>query len=212
MKDVIVPTNTLIPTVVEQTNKGERAYDIYSRLLKDRIIFLGDEVTETTANLICAQLLFLESEDPNKDIYLYINSPGGSVHDGLAIEDTMNFIQPDVCTLCMGMAASMGAFLLSAGASGKRFILPTATVMVHEAAAGTQGKVHDMEASFEHTKYLNKLLMERMYGRLNPAYKEKVSIDDFKQMAKVDTWLNAEQALEMGLVDRVITTRDDFNK
>ena len=212
MKDVIVPTNTLIPTVVEQTNKGERAYDISSRLLKDRIIFLGDEVTETTANLICAQLLFLESEDPTKDIYLYINSPGGSVHDGLAIEDTMNFIQPDVCTLCMGMAASMGAFLLSAGASGKRFILPTATVMVHEAAAGTQGKVHDMEASFDHTKYLNKLLMERMYGRLNPAYKEKVSLDDFKQMAKVDTWLNAEQALEMGLVDRVITTRDDFNK
>lgn len=209
MKDVIVPTNTLIPTVVEQTNKGERAYDIYSRLLKDRIIFLGDEVTKTTANLICAQLLFLESEDPTKDIYLYINSPGGSVHDGLAIEDTMNFIQPDVCTLCMGMAASMGAFLLSAGASGKRFILPTATVMVHEAAAGTQGKVHDMEASFEHTKYLNKLLMERMYGRLNPAYKEKVSLDDFKQMAKVDTWLNAEQALEMGLVDKIITKREE---
>ena len=199
----------LVPTVVEQTGRGERAYDIYSRLLKDRIIFLGDEVTETTANLICAQLLFLESEDPTKDIYLYINSPGGSVHDGLAIEDTMNFIQPDVCTLCMGMAASMGAFLLSAGASGKRFILPTATVMVHEAAAGTQGKVHDMEASFEHTKYLNKLLMERMYGRLNPAYKEKVSLDDFKQMAKVDTWLNAEQALEMGLVDKIITKREE---
>ena len=201
--------NVLVPTVVEQTNKGERAYDIYSRLLKDRIIFLGDEVTEASANLICAQLLFLESEDPNKDIYLYINSPGGSVHDGLAIADTMNFIQPDVCTLCMGMAASMGAFLLNSGASGKRFILPTATVMVHEAAAGTQGKVHDMEASFEHTKYLNKLLMERMYGKLNPAYKEKVSIDDFKQMAKVDTWLNAEQALEMGLVDKIITNRKD---
>ena len=209
MKDVIVPTNTLVPTVVEQTSKGERAYDIYSRLLKDRIIFLGDEVNDVTANLICAQLLFLESEDPTKDIYLYINSPGGSVHDGLAIEDTMNFIQPDVCTLCMGMAASMGAFLLSAGASGKRFILPTATVMVHEAAAGTQGKVHDMQASFDHTKYLNKLLMERMYGRLNPAYKEKVSLDDFKQMAKVDTWLNAEQALEMGLVDKIITKREE---
>ena len=201
--------NVLVPTVVEQTNKGERAYDIYSRLLKDRIIFLGDEVTEASANLICAQLLFLESEDPNKDIYLYINSPGGSVHDGLAIADTMNFIQPDVCTLCMGMAASMGAFLLNSGASGKRFILPTATFIVHEAAAGTQGKVHDMEASFEHTKYLNKLLMERMYGKLNPAYKEKVSIDDFKQMAKVDTWLNAEQALEMGLVDKIITNRKD---
>ena len=209
MKDVIVPTNTLVPTVVEQTSKGERAYDIYSRLLKDRIIFLGDEVNDVTANLICAQLLFLESEDPTKDIYLYINSPGGSVHDGLAIEDTMNFIQPNVCTLCMGMAASMGAFLLSAGASGKRFILPTATVMVHEAAAGTQGKVHDMQASFDHTKYLNKLLMERMYGRLNPAYKEKVSLDDFKQMAKVDTWLNAEQALEMGLVDKIITKREE---
>ena len=201
--------NALVPTVVEQTSKGERAYDIYSRLLKDRIIFLGDEVNEVTANLICAQLLFLESEDPTKDIYLYINSPGGSVHDGLAIADTMNFIQPDVCTLCMGIAASMGAFLLSAGASGKRFILPTATVMVHEAAAGTQGKVHDMQASFDHTKYLNKLLMERMYGRLNPAYKEKVSLDDFKQMAKVDTWLNAEQALEMGLVDKIITNRED---
>ena len=201
--------NALVPTVVEQTSKGERAYDIYSRLLKDRIIFLGDEVNDVTANLICAQLLFLESEDPTKDIYLYINSPGGSVHDGLAIADTMNFIQPDVCTLCMGIAASMGAFLLSAGASGKRFILPTATVMVHEAAAGTQGKVHDMQASFDHTKYLNKLLMERMYGRLNSAYKEKVSLDDFKQMAKVDTWLNAEQALEMGLVDKIITNRED---
>ena len=209
MKDVIVPTNTLIPTVVEQTNKGERAYDIYSRLLKDRIIFLGDEVTNVSSNVIVAQMLFLEAEDPTKDIYLYINSPGGSVHDGLAIADTMNFIQPDVCTLCMGIAASMGAFLLSAGASGKRFILPTATVMVHEAAAGTQGKVHDMQASFDHTKYLNKLLMERMYGRLNPAYKEKVSLDDFKQMAKVDTWLNAEQALEMGLVDKIITNRED---
>ena len=201
--------NALVPTVVEQTSKGERAYDIYSRLLKDRIVFLGDEVNDVTANLICAQLLFLESEDPTKDIYLYINSPGGSVHDGLAIADTMNFIQPDVCTLCMGIAASMGAFLFSAGASGKRFILPTATVMVHEAAAGTQGKVHDMQASFDHTKYLNKLLMERMYGRLNPAYKEKVSLDDFKQMAKVDTWLNAEQALEMGLVDKIITNRED---
>ena len=201
--------NVLVPTVVEQTNKGERAYDIYSRLLKDRIVFLGDEVTNVSSNVIVAQMLFLEAEDPTKDIYLYINSPGGSVHDGLAIEDTMNFIQPDVCTLCMGIAASMGAFLLSAGASGKRFILPTATVMVHEAAAGTQGKVHDMQASFDHTKYLNKLLMERMYGRLNPAYKEKVDIEAFKQMLRVDTWLNAEQALEMGLVDKIITKREE---
>ena len=199
--------NSLIPTVVEQTNKGERAYDIYSRLLKDRIVFLGEGVNSVTANLVCAQLLFLEAEDPKKDICLYINSPGGSVHDGLAIADTMNFISCDVSTMCMGMAASMGAFLLSAGTEGKRFMLPTATVMVHEVSAGTQGKAHDMEASFEHTKYLNSILMEKMYGRLNPAYRENVSLDDFKQMAKLDTWLNAEQALEMGLVDKIIDKR-----
>ena len=212
MKDVIVPTNTLIPTVVEQTNKGERAYDIYSRLLKDRIIFLGDEVTNVSSNVIVAQMLFLEAEDPTKDIYLYINSPGGSVHDGLAIADTMKFIQPDVCTLSMGMSASMGAFLLSQGTPGKRFILPTSHVMLHEVSAGNEGKCHDMEASFDHTKKLNKLLAERIYGRLNPAYKEKVDIEAFKQMLRVDTWLTAEEALEMGVVDRVITTRDDFNK
>lgn len=201
--------NALVPTVVEQTNKGERAYDIYSRLLKDRIIFLGDEVNSVTANLVCAQMLFLEAEDPKKDINLYINSPGGSVHDGLAIADTMNFISCDVSTMCMGMAASMGAFLLSQGTEGKRFMLPTATVMVHEASAGQRGKVHDMQADFDHTKYLNNLLMERMYGRLNPEYKEKVSLDDFKNMAKLDTWLNAEQSLEMGLVDRIITHRGE---
>lgn len=212
MKDVLVPTNTLIPTVVEQTNKGERAYDIYSRLLKDRIIFLGDEVTNVSSNVIVAQMLFLEAEDPTKDIYLYINSPGGSVHDGLAIADTMQFIQPDICTLSMGMSASMGAFLLSQGTPGKRFILPTSHVMLHEAAAGTQGKVHDMEASFDHTKKLNKLLAERIYGRLNPAYKEKIDLEAFRQMLKVDTWLTAEESLEMGVVDRVITTRNDFNK
>ena len=201
--------NALVPTVVEQTNKGERAYDIYSRLLKDRIIFLGDEVNPVTANLVCAQLLFLEAEDPKKDICLYINSPGGSVHDGLAIADTMNFISCDVSTMCMGMAASMGAFLLSQGTEGKRFMLPTATVMVHEASAGQRGKVHDMQADFDHTKYLNNLLMERMYGRLNPEYKEKVTLDDFKNMAKLDTWLNAEESLEMGLVDRIITHRGE---
>ena len=201
--------NSLIPTVVEQTNKGERAYDIYSRLLKDRIVFLGEGVNSVTANLVCAQLLFLEAEDPKKDICLYINSPGGSVHDGLAIADTMNFISCDVSTMCMGMAASMGAFLLSQGAPGKRFMLPTATVMVHEVSAGTQGKAHDMEASFEHTKYLNKLLMERMYGRLSPSYQEKVTVEDFRQMAKVDTWLNAEETLEMGLIDRIISHRGE---
>ena len=124
----------------------------------------------------------------------------------------MNFIQPDVCTLSMGMSASMGAFLLSQGTPGKRFILPTSHVMLHEVSAGNQGKVHDMEASFEHSKKLNDLLAERIYGRLNPAYKEKVELKDFRQMLKVDTWLTAEEALDMGVVDRVITTRDDFNK
>ena len=201
--------NALIPTVIESTSKGERAFDIYSRLLKDRIVFLGDEVNHVTANLVCAQLLFLEAEDPGKDICLYINSPGGSVHDGLAIADTMNFISCDVSTMCMGMAASMGAFLLSQGTEGKRFILPTATVMVHEVSAGTSGKTHDMEASFEHTKYLNNILMERMYGRLSPSYKEDVTVDDFKKMARLDTWLNAEQSLEMGLVDRIISHRGE---
>ena len=201
--------NALIPTVIESTSKGERAFDIYSRLLKDRIVFLGDEVNHVTANLVCAQLLFLEAEDPGKDICLYINSPGGSVHDGLAIADTMNFISCDVSTMCMGMAASMGAFLLSQGTEGKRFILPTATVMVHEVSAGTSGKTHDMEASFEHTKYLNNILMERMYGRLSPSYKENVTVDDFKKMARLDTWLNAEQSLEMGLVDRIISHRGE---
>ena len=210
MKDVLVPTNTLIPTVVEQTNKGERAYDIYSRLLKDRIIFLGDEVNEVTANLICAQLLFLEAEDPKKDICLYINSPGGSVHDGLAIADTMNFISCDVSTLCMGMAASMGAFLLSQGAEGKRFMLPTASVMVHEVSAGNQGKNHDMKASMKHTDDLNNILMEKLYGRLSADYKGKVSLDDFKKMAEVDTWLNAQESLEMGIVDKVIASRNDI--
>ena len=201
--------NALIPTVIESTSKGERAFDIYSRLLKDRIVFLGDEVNHVTANLVCAQLLFLEAEDPGKDICLYINSPGGSVHDGLAIADTMNFISCDVSTMCMGMAASMGAFLLSQGTEGKRFILPTATVMVHEVSAVTSGKAHEMEASFEHNKYLNNILMERMYGRLSPSYKENVTVDDFKKMARLDTWLNAEQSLEMGLVDRIISHRGE---
>lgn len=202
--------NALVPTVVEQTNKGERAYDIYSRLLKDRIVFLGDEVNEVTANLICAQLLFLEAEDPKKDICLYINSPGGSVHDGLAIADTMNFISCDVSTLCMGMAASMGAFLLSQGAEGKRFMLPTASVMVHEVSAGNQGKNHDMKASMKHTDDLNNILMEKLYGRLSADYKGKVSLDDFKKMAEVDTWLNAQESLEMGIVDKVIASRNDI--
>ena len=202
--------NALVPTVVEQTNKGERAYDIYSRLLKDRIVFLGDEVNEVTANLICAQLLFLEAEDPKKDICLYINSPGGSVHDGLAIADTMNFISCDVSTLCMGMAASMGAFLLSQGAEGKRFMLPTASVMVHEVSAGNQGKNHDMKASMKHTDDLNNILMEKLYGRLSADYKGKVSLDDFKKMAEVDTWLNAQESLDMGIVDKVIASRNDI--
>lgn len=200
-------TNALVPTVIEQTKNGERAFDIYSRLLKDRIIFLGDEVNNVTANLVCAQLLFLEAEDPEKDINLYINSPGGSVHDGLAIADTMSFIKPDVNTICLGMAASMGAFLLSQGEPGKRFILPTATVMVHEVSSGAQGKAHDMEVSFEHTKYLNGVLMEKMYNRLAPEYRDEHTLEQFKQMAKLDTWLNAKQSLEMGIIDEIIEKR-----
>ena len=139
----------LIPTVISKTSEGERAYDIYSRLLKDRIIFLGEEVNEVTAGIVVAQLLFLEAEDPDKDIYLYINSPGGSVTAGMAIYDTMNYIKPDVCTVCVGMAASMGAFLLSSGAKGKRFALPNSTVMIHQPLGGAQGQATDIQIHAE---------------------------------------------------------------
>ena len=189
----------LVPTVIEQTNKGERAFDIYSRLLKDRIIFLGEEVNEVSANLVVAQLLFLEAEDPDKDIYLYINSPGGSVVDGLAIYDTMNYIKPDVCTICMGMAASMGAFLLSSGAKGKRFALPNSEVMIHQVLGGAKGQATDIEI---HTR--NRLKTKERLNRIlaeNTGKDYETVVNDTER----DNFMTAQEAKEYGLVDEVIT-------
>ena len=192
---------SLVPYVIEQTSRGERSYDIYSRLLKDRIIFLGEEVNDVSANLIVAQLLFLESEDPNKDIQLYINSPGGSVTDGMAIFDTMRYIKPKVRTVCLGMAASMGAFLLSSGTKGKRLALPNAEIMIHQPSAGTQGKVTDMESDVEHflkiKQRLNKILAENT-GKTP----EQVKLDSER-----DHWMTADEAQAYGLVDKVIYKR-----
>ena len=189
----------LVPMVVEQTNRGERSYDIYSRLLKDRIILLGDEVNNTTANAIIAQLLFLEADDPDKDIFLYINSPGGSVSAGLAIYDTMNFIKPDVSTVCLGMAASMGAFLLAAGAKGKRFALPNREIMIHQPMGGASGQATDIAIHAEHIlrtrENLNKILAERT-GQ---------SLEQIKQDTERDNFMTAEQAKAYGLVDEVMS-------
>lgn len=189
----------LVPMVVEQTNRGERSYDIYSRLLKDRIILLGDEVNNATANAIIAQLLFLEADDPDKDIFLYINSPGGSVSAGLAIYDTMNFIKPDVSTVCLGMAASMGAFLLAAGAKGKRFALPNSEIMIHQPMGGASGQATDIAIHAEHIlrtrENLNKILAERT-GQ---------SLEQIKQDTERDNFMTAEQAKAYGLVDEVMS-------
>ncbi len=192
----------LVPMVVEQTNRGERSYDIYSRLLKDRIIFASGEVNDTMADLIVAQLLFLESEDPNKDIQLYINSPGGSVSAGLAIYDTMQYIKPDVSTICIGMAASMGAILLSSGAKGKRFALPNADIMIHQPSGGTQGMATDIQITAEKIlktrKSLNEILARNTGQKL-----EKIERD-----ADRDFWLDANEAKEYGLIDKVIENRE----
>ncbi|MBE6113279.1 MAG: ATP-dependent Clp endopeptidase proteolytic subunit ClpP [Peptococcaceae bacterium] len=189
----------LVPMVVEQTNRGERSYDIYSRLLKDRIILLGDEVNNATANAIIAQLLFLEADDPDKDIFLYINSPGGSVSAGLAIYDTMNFIKPDVSTVCLGMAASMGAFLLAAGAKGKRFALPNSEIMIHQPMGGASGQATDIAIHAEHIlrtrENLNKILAERT-GQ---------SLEQIRQDTERDNFMTAEQAKAYGLVDEVMS-------
>ena len=189
----------LVPMVVEQTSRGERSYDIYSRLLKDRIILLGDEVNNMTANAIVAQLLFLEAEDPEKDIYLYINSPGGSVTAGLAIYDTMNYIKPDVSTVCLGMAASMGAFLLAAGAKGKRFALPNSEIMIHQPMGGASGQATDIAIHAEHIlrikDNLNRILAERTGQPL-----EKIKADTER-----DNFMTAEQAKAYGLVDEVMS-------
>lgn len=191
----------LVPTVIETTNRGERAYDIYSRLLKERIIFLGDEVNDVTASLVVAQLLFLESEDSNKDINLYINSPGGSVTAGMAIYDTMNYIKCDVSTICVGMAASMGAFLLSGGAKGKRFALPNAEIMIHQPLGGTQGQATDMEIEVEHMLRIKKNLISIMAENAGKDY-ETVLAD-----CERNNWMTAKEALEYGLIDNVVENR-----
>ena len=192
---------SLVPYVVEQTNRGERSYDIFSRLLNDRIIFLGEDVNPTTASLVVAQLLYLEAQDPDKDIQLYINSPGGSVTDGMAIYDTMQYIKCDVSTICIGMAASMGAFLLSAGAKGKRIALPNAEIMIHQPSAGTQGQITDMAI---HLKRL-----EIVKERMNRILSENTGKDIATVTADCerDNFMTAQEAMEYGLIDRVIEKR-----
>ena len=192
---------SLVPYVVEQTSRGERSYDIFSRLLNDRIIFLGEEVNATTSALVVAQLLYLEAQDPDKDIQFYINSPGGSVTDGMAIYDTMQYIKCDVSTICVGMAASMGAFLLSSGAKGKRIALPNAEIMIHQPSAGTQGQITDMAIHLKRLeiikKRMNKILSENTGKPL-----EVVTAD-----CERDNFMSAEEAREYGLIDKVIYTR-----
>jgi len=191
----------LVPMVVEQSGRGERAYDIYSRLLKERVIFLVGPVNDQMANLIVAQLLFLESENPDKDISLYINSPGGSVSAGLAIFDTMNFIKPDVSTLCTGLAASMGAFLLAAGAKGKRFSLPNSRVMIHQPSGGSQGMASDIEIQAKEILYLRERLARIMADNTGQ------SIEQIHRDTDRDRFMSAEEAVEYGMIDRVLTNR-----
>jgi len=201
---MIEPTNlNLVPMVIEQTGRGERSFDIFSRLLKERIIFLNGPVEDNMASLVCAQLLFLESENPNKDIFMYINSPGGVVTSGLAIYDTMQYIRPDVATVCMGQAASMGSLLLTAGAKDKRYSLPHARIMTHQPSGGFQGQATDIEI---HAKEIINLR-----GRLNAIY-EKHSGKTIKQIEKImerDTFMSPEEALQMGLIDEVVSQRPD---
>ena len=192
---------SLVPYVIEQTSRGERSYDIYSRLLKDRIIFLGEEVTDVSANIIVAQLLFLEADDPNKDIQLYINSPGGSVTAGMAIYDTMNYIKCDVSTICVGMAASMGAFLLAGGAKGKRLALPNAEVMIHQPSGGARGQATEIQIVAENILRTKKKLNEILAANTGQPY-EVIERDTDR-----DNYMTAEEALKYGLIDRVITGR-----
>ena len=191
--------NYLVPTVVEETNRGERAYDIYSRLLKERVVFLGDEVNSATANIVVAQLLHLAFEDPKKDIKLYINSPGGSVYDGLAIIDTMNYIEPDVQTIGIGLQASMGAMPLSAGAKGKRYVLPNSRIMIHQPSSGTQGKITDQEIALKEGIYLKQKLAEMLAKNTGKDVKQVI-----KDMDR-DNWMSAEEAKTYGLIDEVLT-------
>lgn len=206
MSDVFAPHMDLVPMVVEQTNRGERSYDIFSRLLKERIIFVNGQVHDGMSSLVTAQLLFLESENPDKDIYMYINSPGGVVTSGLAMYDTMQYIKPDVCTLCVGQAASMGSLLLTAGAKGKRFILPNARVMIHQPSGGFQGQATDMEIHVKEILEIKK--------RLNQMYVKHTgkSLNIIEKAMERDNFMTAEAAKEFGLVDKVITKRPDTKK
>jgi ATP-dependent Clp protease protease subunit len=188
----------MIPTVIEQSGRGERAFDIYSRLLRERIIFLGQEVTADSANLIVAQMLFLEAEDPDKDIYLYINSPGGSVSAGLGIYDTMKHIRPQVCTICLGLAASMGAFLLTAGEKGKRMSLPNSRIMIHQPLGGAQGQATDIEIQAKEILYLKKQLNEAIANNTGQPY-DKIAEDTER-----DFFMSPHEAVEYGLIDQVI--------
>lgn len=192
---------SLVPMVIEQTNRGERSYDIYSRLLNDRIVFLADEVNDVTASLVVAQLLYLEAQDPQKDIHLYINSPGGSITSGMAIYDTMNFIKCDVSTMCIGIAASMGAFLLAAGTKGKRFALPNSEIMIHQPSAGTQGQVTDMKIHLDRfVKIRSKLnmLLSQMTGQ---------PLEVIERDTERDNFMAANEALKYGLIDKVLDKR-----
>ncbi len=191
----------LVPTVIETSSRGERAYDIYSRLLKERIIFLGDEVNDVTASLVVAQLLFLESEDSTKDINLYINSPGGSVTAGMAIYDTMKYIKCDVSTICVGMAASMGAFLLSGGTKGKRFALPNAEIMIHQPLGGMQGQATDMQIAAQHMQRTKEKLHRILAENCGKTYEEILA--DCER----DNWKTAQEAAEYGLIDQVVVNR-----
>ena len=196
MGDII--KNDLVPYVVEQTSRGERSYDIFSRLLKDRIIFIGDEITDATASVVVAQLLFLESEDPDKDIHIYINSPGGSVTAGMAIFDTMNYIKPDVSTICVGLAASMGAFLLAAGAKGKRYALPNAEIMIHQPLGGAKGQASDVKIQAE--------LLLKTRDKLNKILAENTGkpIEQIEKDTDRDNFMTSEEAKSYGLIDEVM--------
>ncbi|MDO4537660.1 MAG: ATP-dependent Clp protease proteolytic subunit [Coriobacteriales bacterium] len=201
---MVNPTNIpLIPYVVEQTPRGERSYDIYSRLLNDRIVFLGEPITRESANLVIAQLLHLESQDPDKDISLYIDSPGGEVYAGLGILDTMNFIKPEVSTICVGMAASMAAVLLACGAKGKRLALPNSMVLIHQPSSGVQGQQTDIQIVADETKYIREHLNQILSDATGQPI-EKIQVDTER-----DNYLRSQEALEYGLVDRVISSRND---
>ncbi len=201
LKKEMNPQMNLVPMVIEQTNRGERSYDIFSRLLKERIIILSDAVNHVTASLITAQLLFLEAEDPDKDIQFYINSPGGEVSSGLMIYDTMQYIKPDVQTICMGMAASMGAFLLSAGTKGKRFALPNAEIMIHQPSGGAEGQASDIHIAAEHILKLRHRLNRILADRCDQP------IEVIERETERDNWMDAEEAVKFGIIDKIMEKR-----